>query len=171
MTNKTPTDDQFEPYQIALKLEEDGKAFFLEAARKASSKFARQTFEFLAAEEDRHIATIRDFFASVVKGDDSGLVDVGVSNAEEKLASFNEKLARLEKADQPIGSDREAYEFAIKFENGAEEFYEEKLAEATHPRVKKFYKWLIAEEKMHARLLKSCLKFVDDPAEWFRVHR
>ncbi|MBD3332286.1 hypothetical protein GF356_05510 [candidate division GN15 bacterium] len=171
MTDKTPTDDQLEPYRIALKLEQDGKAFFLEAARKTTSKFAKQTFEFLAAEEDRHIDTITEFFDSVMKGDESQLVDVGESDAEHKLASFNDKLARLEKADQPIGSDREAYEFAIKFENGAEEFYAEKLQEATHPRVKKFYKWLIAEEKMHARLLKSCLKFVDDPAEWFRMHR
>jgi rubrerythrin len=171
MNDKTPAYDHLEPYRVALKLEEDGKAFFLEAAKKTTSKFARRTFEFLAAEEDRHIATIKEFFASVTRGDESQLVDVGESDAEEKLVSFNETLARLEKADQPIGSDREAYEFAIKFENGAEEFYEEKLAEATHPRVKKFYKWLIAEEKMHARLLKSCLMFVDDPAEWFRMHR
>ncbi|HOZ07827.1 MAG TPA: ferritin family protein [candidate division Zixibacteria bacterium] len=71
----------------------------------------------------------------------------------------------------PSASDVEAYRFAIKFENGAEEFYLEKMNEAEDPRIKRFYKWLIDEETMHARLLRSCLNFACDPAEWFRRHR
>jgi len=45
------------------------------------------------------------------------------------------------------------------------------LNESDNPKVKKFYKWLIEEEEMHSRLLKSCIKFIDNPADWFKSHK
>jgi hypothetical protein len=42
-----------QPYRIALDMEKEGKQLFLEAARTTKSNLARQTFEFLAKEEDR----------------------------------------------------------------------------------------------------------------------
>ena len=160
-----------EPFRIALKLEQEGKQFFMEAARKAKSDLVRQTFEFLANEEDKHIEKIADFYKSLELSSGDDVPDIGVSDAEERLVEFNNHLSKLKDVVTPTISDIEAYELALKFENGAEDFYEEKLLEAQHPKIKKFYRWLIDEEKMHARLLRSCLMFAQDPKSWFKNHK
>jgi rubrerythrin len=54
-------------------------------------------------------------------------------------------------------SNIEAYRLALKFENGAEKFYAQKITETDNSKIKKFYHWLIEEEKMHSCLLRSCL--------------
>jgi len=160
-----------EPLRIALKLEIEGKQFFLDAAGSTRSKLARQTFEFLAKEEDKHIEHIKNMCESVEGSQGKDLLDAGISDADSKLTAFNDRLARLRDEFKGSNDDVTAYNMALKFENGAEEFYERMMNESADPRVKKFYKWLIEEESMHSRLLKSCLKFVEDPAAWFKSHK
>jgi rubrerythrin len=160
-----------EPLRIALKLEQEGRQFFLEAAATTKSRLARQTFEFLAGEEDRHIEQIESMCKSVEGTDGKELLDAGVSDADRKLTEFNNKLAELKDEIAAAEDDTSAYSTALKFENGAEEFYEKMKNESDNPKVKKFYKWLIEEEEMHSRLLKSCIRFIDDPAGWFKSHK
>jgi rubrerythrin len=160
-----------EPLRIALKLEMEGKQFFLEAAASTKSKIARQTFEFLAKEEDKHIEHIQKMCESVEGTQGKELLDAGESDADSKLTDFNSRLAKIRDEFKGSSDDSTAYNMALKFENGAEEFYEKMMNESHDPRVKKFYKWLIEEESMHSRLLKSCLKFVEDPASWFKSHK
>lgn len=168
MSDINEKNNLLEPLQIALNLEREGKKLFLKAAEETKSSLARQTFEFLAKEEDRHIENIENFYKSISNSDGSDIPDIDDSDADEKLESFNERLESIKDEFQPTLTDIEAYKMALQFENGAEEFYEEKFREATNPRIKKFYKWLITEETMHSRLINSCLKFVEDPTEWFR---
>ena len=167
MTKKDNIDILLEPFQIALSLEKEGQRLFLEAAEKTSSKLARQTFEFLAKEEVKHIEKIQKFYDALARSRGAELPDTEDSTANEKLESFNKMLESLKDDFEATSSDIDAYRMALEFEGGTEDFYEQKLAEADNPRLKKFYKWLIEEEEMHSRLLKSCLRFVEDPAEWF----
>ena len=160
-----------EPLSLALKLEEEGRRFFLEAAERFESPLARQTFRYLADEEKRHIARIKEYYRSIESSGRTSLPALKGSPPAERLREFNERMAALRQDIRPTASDIEAYEYGLKFENGAEEFYAKCLAEATDPHVKEFYQWLIHEEEMHARILKSCLEFARDPAGWFRRHR
>lgn len=171
MTESRSKDKLLEPFRIALQLEQEGRAFFLEAAAKTESSLARQTFEFLAKEEDKHIEKIEEFVASLELADGQSPLDVGDSSAANRLDDFNDRLAQIKDDYKLTKSDADAYRMALEFENGAEEFYQEKMDEATDPMVKKFYKWLIDEESMHSRLLNSCIKFVEDPAAWFARRR
>lgn len=168
MNDFKKSDELIEPLKIALALELEGRQLFLKAAAETESKLAKQTFEFLAGEENKHIANIERFYRSLEDSDGEIIPDIDDSDAEEKLESFNLKLEALKDEFKATKTDVEAYHLALKFENGAEDFYEEKYNEAADPRIKKFYKWLIDEEEMHSRLINSCLKFVEDPAEWFR---
>jgi rubrerythrin len=171
MFDRHDKEEMLEPLHIALKLEHEGRRFFLQAAADASSALVRQTFEFLAEEEVKHIQKIEQMCQSIEGIDRHDLFDVGDSDAESKLASFLDKLGVLQDEVKTTESDTAAYRAALKFENGAEEFYAEQLKKNDHPNVKKFYKWLLEEESMHSELLSSCLKFVEDPAEWFRRHK
>jgi len=168
MTHDSKLAELLEPLQTALELEKQGKEFFQEAAATTTSKLARQTFEFLAAEEDKHIERIEQFYRSLEETGEDGLPDTEPSDADARLKTFNDTLAVLKDHIKPSTTDVEAYRTAIAFENGAEEFYAKKVAESTNPKVQRFYQWLIDEEEMHSRLLNSCLEFVEDPAEWFR---
>ncbi len=155
------------PLKTAIKLEIEGKRLFAEAAGKVTGRYARQTFEFLLAEEDKHVSRIREFYESI---EESGLIEpiaLDDREAQRNLDSFNDKLAEFRHEIKPTVSDIEAYRFALKFENNSSDFYAEKMHEADNPHVKAFYRWLIGEEEMHARLLESCLKFAEDPAAWF----
>ncbi len=172
MNDRVPTEQLLEPLRIALKLEHEGRQFFLEAAEKTNSDLARQTFEFLAKEEDKHIEKIERFYQSLeLEGDSDQLPEVEESTAEDRLAEFNNKLSQIRETYKSTDSDIEAYKMALEFENGAEDFYEQKMLESSNPRIKKMYQWLIDEEKMHGRLLKSCLLFAEDPAEWFKTRK
>ncbi len=157
--------------KVALELEKEGKELFLQAAEATKSKIAKQTFEFLAKEEDKHIENIKLFYDTLIDSDISQLPDLEDSNADEKLESFNLKLESIREEFSPSFTDVEAYNLALKFENGAEEFYKEQLDKAVDPKIIKFYKWLEAEETMHSRLINSCLKFVENPTEWFQKRK
>ena len=168
MNDKNQNDAYLEPYLIALKMEQEGQAVFLDAAKNTSSEIARQTFEFLAKEEDKHIKKIEEFYNSLKKSGGKDIIDVGESDADDKLEEFFLRLENIKDEFKGTDTDREAYEMALSLENGAEEFYEEMFDKSTDPGIKKFYKWLMTEESMHSRLINSCIKFVDDPSEWFR---
>ena len=161
MTKKVDINSLLEPFQIALSLEREGQRLFLEAAKNTSSKLARQTFEFLAKEEIKHIEKIQKFYDALAQSGGEVLPDTEDSEADEKLESFNKMLESLNDDFKATTSDVDAYRMALEFEGGTEVFYEQKLAEADNPRLKKFYKWLIDEEEMHSRLLKSCLRLLN----------
>ncbi|MDZ4723338.1 MAG: ferritin family protein [candidate division Zixibacteria bacterium] len=165
---KKEQQDPLEPLRVALKLEQEGKKFFLESATKFKSRLARRTFEFLAAEEDKHIKRIEEFYHSIESSGQTGLLKIEESTAHLRLAEFNDRLAELRDEIKPSASDVEAYQYALKFENGAEEFYEKFMNESDDPNIKRFYRWLIQEEEMHSKLIHSCMKFADDPAGWFK---
>lgn len=156
-----------EPLAMALKLEQEGKRFFLESAAKFKGKLARQTFEFLANEEDKHIRRIEEFYSSIEQSGQTDQVTIERSTAMDRLDTFQNELARLKDEIRPDATDIDAYHYALKFENGAELFYEKTMNESSDPNIKRFYAWLIAEEEMHSKLIGSCLKFAQDPESWF----
>ena len=160
--------DILEPLEIAISLEKKGKKMFLQAAAETKSKLARQTFEFLAAEEDKHIENIEKFYKGLKDSDGEIIPDVEDSTADDRLEEFNQKLEAIKDEFKGTTTDLEAYRMGLEFESGAEDFYAQKLAETKDPKIQKIYRWLIVEESMHSRLINSCIKFVEDPASWFK---
>lgn len=171
MTETNDCEALLEPLRVALKLEQEGRKFFRSVAGSVEGRLAKQTFEFLAAEEDKHIERIKEFYASIESCGESVEIRLDEHGAERRMEAFTDRLAVLREELAPSASDIEAYQLALKFENGAEEFYEKQLEESDDPFVQRFYRWLIREESMHSKVLSSCLEFAKDPAAWFRKHR
>jgi len=165
-----PDDKLLEPLRIALRMEAEGRNTFVEAARRASGRHARQTFEFLTAEEDRHIEKIKRFYESLLNQTPPEPSELSVHGIDDKLDQFDRQLAALKGEMQPARSDIEAFRFALSFENGAEAFYRKQIETTDNERVREFYRWLVQEEELHGRVLTSCLLFVEDPAAWYRRH-
>lgn len=167
MADNNELAELLEPLKVALHLEQEGKRFFAEAASTVTGKAAKRTFEFLAAEEDKHIRRIEEFYHSLEQSGGAEVLETPDSDADHRLEAFNDRLAELRNEIRPTLSDIEAYKTALKFENGAEDFYAEQVAKSDNPKIKKFYAWLIHEESMHAKVLNSCVRFAEDPAAWF----
>lgn len=168
MSNSPNHEEVLEPLRIALRLEHEGKKFFAEAASRCEGKLPRQTFQFLAAEEDKHIEHIERFYKSLVDSPDAAPPAVDDVATDERFATLKGQLDALRTSLTPDASDLEAYQTALQFENGAEEFYAEQADKADKPAIREFYHWLIREEERHAALLESCIRFVQDPASWFK---
>ena len=159
------------PLRVALHLEQEGKQFFSEAASKVTGKAAKQTFEFLAAEEDKHIRRIQEFYSSLEQSGGQDVPESEESDADARMVGFDDRMAELRDEIRPTLSDVDAYRMALKFENGAEEFYAKQVKDFADPRIQRFYIWLINEESMHARVLNSCIQFAEDPAAWFQKRK
>ncbi|MBD3403029.1 hypothetical protein GF420_09040 [candidate division GN15 bacterium] len=157
-----------EPLKKALRLEHEGKKFFKEAAERCEGQLPRQTFQFLADEEDKHIEHIEQFYKSLVDSEDAAPPSVDDAATDDRFKELLGTFDELKSAIKPTASDMEAYQTALQFENGAEEYYAEQAAKTDKPHIREFYEWLIREEERHARLLESCVKFVEDPAGWFK---
>ncbi len=163
-----PNSSYLEPLAMALRLEREGRKFFVDCAARFESKLARQTFEFLGAEEDKHIKRIEEYYNSIESSGDTELPPLEGVSTEERFRTFDSRLERLRDELRPTASDVEAYRYALKFENGAEQFYAKCMAETDDDNIRHFYEWLIHEESMHSRVLESCLRFAEDPTSFFK---
>lgn len=156
-----------EPLRMALRLEEEGRKFFADAAAQVRNQHARQTLAFLADEETKHIERIREFSRSIETGTAAPPI-VANESIEQRVRAFNDHLATLRADMGPSASDVEAYTMAVRFENGAADFYREQMDNSDDPGVRSFYQWLVDEESLHSEVLGSCLRFIQDPADWFK---
>ena len=151
---------------MALRLEEEGQKFFSEAAARVLNPHARQTLSFLADEELRHIERIKEFSQSIEAGTAAPPI-TATESIDARVKKFNDQLAQLKAEISPSASDIEAYTWAVKFENGAAEFYQEQMEKSDNADVRAFYQWLVQEESLHSEVITSCLRFIQDPAGWF----
>src|SRR5512138_3943532 len=96
------------PLRVALRLEQEGKQFFAEAASKVTGKAAKQTFEFLAHEEDKHIRRIQEFYSSLEQSGGQDIPESEESDADARLVGFNDRMAALRDEIRPSLSDVDA---------------------------------------------------------------
>lgn len=168
MSDAAEHDRLLEPLRMALKLEHEGKKFFEDAAEASASRLDRETFEFLAAEEDKHIQRINQFHKSIADSGGTEPASIDRETVAGRYAAFNEGLFAIKKEIEPTSSHVEAYRTALKFENGAEALYARQAEESENEHVREFFQWLVGEEEKHGRILESCLRFAEDPTKWFR---
>ncbi|MFQ5607660.1 MAG: ferritin family protein [Candidatus Zixiibacteriota bacterium] len=160
-----------EPFKIALRIELEGKKFLSEAAEKSEHPAAKRTFEFLASEEDAHAAKIQRMYQAIAETGESIDPETDEEEAPQKIQEFNRRLAELKDTMKATDRDIEAYKAALEMEEDTEEFYRDRLNETDDANIKRIYRYLIAEERAHSIMLKSCLSFMESPSEWFKEQK
>ncbi len=135
----------------AIEFETDGRAFFLEAAKKTSDYFGRIIFNSLAEEELDHVERI--------KAIDRSLRNSGQWPSEEDHAEkhreniFEEARMHMDKTVEDRTDDLQAVKVAMDLEEKGYRFYSDLAAHAVDSREKEFYRRLAAEEKRHLQIL------------------
>lgn len=136
----------------AIRFEVDGREFFLKAAEKSKSYFAKLIFETIAEEELDHIRRVKEIYdqSPISKGPAGSLSDSQRSRLENVFQEAKKKMDPNLIADQ---DELEAIRLAIQLEIKGHEFYKRLAEEVPGDFEKAFYRQLAEEESHHFTIL------------------
>ena len=139
---------------IAIKAEQEGRHFYLMAARSTDDQQGRRVFEELAEEELIHFNFLNQQYQSVL--------ETGAPDANIKLEARPEKpgsgpifSSEIQKRVGEAHFEMTALSVGIQLELNAIKFYTRAAEETPDPGVKKFYRELAEWESGHYHALLS----------------
>ncbi len=144
-------------FDFAMKMEQDGKAFYLKLAEKTKLPGLKTIFSQLAEDEQKHY----DTFAGLKKKSPPAMQ---TSTALENARNVFEKL-RGEKAS-PAKDDLEGYRHAMKLEADSFRFYEDAAGKERDEKIKALLLKIAGEEQNHFNILQNVYDFVNAPNQY-----
>lgn len=146
-------------YEFAIRMEEDGAAFYRELAGKSPNPAVQSVLRMLAEEEDKHAQAVRAMAAE---------------EPEEPIGADVLKNARtifrqMRNKGEPFVTETEQihlYHKALEIEEKSRAFYLARAAEMKQARAKQLFERLAAEEQKHAELLDNVIELVSRPKQW-----
>ncbi len=149
-----------EAIAAAKQLEVDGRAFYLDAAEKASSEAAKTMFASLADDEAKHI----EWLEKLAPGAASS------REANEKLfAKLKDVFAAASagKAADGASGDIEAIDVAAGMEEKSIAAYSEWVKEGESEDIRRLGAVLVGQERFHRQLLENAKEYLKSPGDWF----
>jgi rubrerythrin len=149
-------------FEYAMKMEEDGRAFYLEHAEKTDSPQLKKILQQLADDESKHYAifkALRDGQPAEYKDSEQTRILGTVKNVFEELKASNEELDFNEDA-------KTAWKEAQEIEKKSEDFYREKAGEVSDENQKRILNRIADEERRHWITMENVLQFLDRPTTW-----
>lgn len=142
--------DQFDTVEdaidMAIKLEEDGRTYYLEKSESMKNPAARELYTFLAGEEKKHAEMLRKFRNG----------DKVSTHVDHHFPDFTPSLTQefSNKKLEEIG----ILLAALRFEYKSEYFYMELGRRSTEPEQKEFFDRIAAAERGHYKLIDEMLQ-------------
>jgi len=165
------TQEELQSLNTALKTEQDGRAFYLEAARRATNPLAKSVFTHLAAEELTHIEVIQKFYDELKESGTCREAESGLKTSEKsqaRLKNVFEKACR--DIDQVVTGDTaslEAYQKAMEIEQQAYDMYKKLLETSGDCMAHQLYEFMMEQENRHYVFLKETYDYLENPGDWF----
>lgn len=152
----------------AMRLEQDGYEFYIEAAERAADPLGKEMFLSLADDEELHLRIVRDQYEALSAG--KGWVSFSEA-LELKPVDLDKPLfplegAALEKAIGPEASDTDALLFSMQVENENYELYRKAATETTDPAGKEMYQRLASYERVHFDVLMLNYEHLVSTGSW-----
>ncbi len=153
--------------QTALKMEIDGKKFYLKASRTSKNILGKQLLEKLAAEEDFHRGVFQKIYDSIKVKENWPDVKYTGDGGQGIRTIFAEALEGMKKNPKSISAELEAIKIAMEMENKTFDFYKEHSEKTGYAAEKQLYEDIAMQESEHYRVLQDYDEFLQDPAQWF----
>jgi rubrerythrin len=134
----------------ALRLEQEGHRFYLEAAERTADPRGSEMFSSLAGDELLHQRIIQRQIDSLSQGASQ---ESGGAGVDLDTPLFPRGRLELQKAIHPEASDLEAVLFGLKIENDSFALYTQQAKAAQDPEAKRMYEFLAGAERSHFDLL------------------
>jgi rubrerythrin len=147
----------------AILLEKRGKAFYQSVAEKTENKAARDVFEMMAAEEQKHINTLSEQFKAYRK---EKMFIPGSHDSESSSAASKVLTEEIKEKISAAGFEAAAISAAILMEERAVKLYSESMENTSDPEAKALFEWLTRWERDHLGLLLDIDKALKEKI-WF----
>ncbi|MBI2935058.1 MAG: ferritin family protein [Chloroflexi bacterium] len=153
--------------KVALRIEDEGRAFYLEAAGKSENNLTRQVFSDLADQELVHKRVFQQVYDRMCLGETCPVIELPEGEAQKARQIFGKLTKAAVKVIRPSTAEQEAIVFAQRKEIESRDFYARQADRATDPVEKKFFRVMAGEEQGHYVELSDYKEFLINPAGYF----
>ena len=153
--------------QTAIKMESDGKTFYLQASQTSANKMGKQLLKRLAGEEDIHRKVFENIFKTLSTKKDWPDQKIAFDGGKGLRNVFSQATEAMSQEAKPIPSELDAIQTAMTMENKTYDFYKQRSGMASYGAEKEFYEAIAAQEKQHHAILLDYYEFLKNPAAWF----
>ena len=153
--------------QIAIRMEIDGKEYYLKASQQSNNELGRKLMESLAVEEDIHRQKFEEIYGAMQSKKSWPATDFRPDGGKKLgtiFARATEGMASNIKAPE---TELDDVQTAIDMENKTFDFYKNQGESAAYDAERSFYGALAAEEREHYLVLHNYYEYLKDPAGWF----
>jgi rubrerythrin len=158
---------RIEALRQALKMEEDGKAFYKKAMEEAKSKLAKEIFQSLIKAEDKHVKRISELYRALEQTGQWPDAVLTRNHAETLPNIFAAAMANIHEKVPGTTTDIDALKIAAKLEDEGMKYYQSKADATDDPFEKKFYRLLVHEEGEHFVSILDTIEYLEDPQGYF----
>ena len=151
--------------QKAMKMEIDGKQFYLKAARNSQNELGKALFLALAGEEDLHLLKFKKIFETIKAQKKWPRIRITPHAARDLKTLFAAASADVHSASSEI----EAIQTAMTMENQTRDFYQEQAETAGFAVEKHYYTLLAGEESAHHAALLDYYEYLSNPGQYFTL--
>ena len=156
--------------QHAMRMEDDGRAYYTEIAGKTCNGLAKTTFSVLAEEEAKHRRYFESYYEAMEKA--QGWPDLCGMKAESVDAAKRAENVYTKAATAHALSPDDvnltvAYNHAMDLEVKTIAFYQDMVAAAEDARVEEFLQFVIGQEREHLDILTHTLDLLVNPEAWY----
>lgn len=153
--------------EIALKMEKEGREFYLKAGQKNKNELGQKLFHSLADAELEHMEKIKKIHEAILST--AKWPEGKTSFVKGKLPQtvFTEALDNLGHLIKATTDELEALRTGMELENKSLLFYLDRRGQAASGDEKQFYQALVVEERGHFMLLLDSYEYLLDPQAYF----
>ncbi len=150
-------------FEFAMKMEQDGQAFYEKMAAQAANAALKNILQDLAQDEVKHY----NIFKRFRDGDFSAAADMqSSSKVFQRAKNVFESIAAKKDFKEFPADVVSAWKKAQEIEKKSEDFYREKAASAENEKARKTIMLIADEEHKHWALIENVLQFLERPKQW-----
>lgn len=153
--------------QTSIKMEIDGKEFYLKASQTSQNELGKKLLEKLAAEEDGHRQVFEKIYKNISASKSWPEKAFKGDGGRSLRTVFVRALEDMNKDVKAIATELEAIQTAMAMENKTYDFYKSRSGRARYNAEKQFYEEVAMQEEEHHRVLLDYYEFLKSPAAWF----
>jgi len=153
--------------QIAIRMETDGKEYYLKASQESSNELGKKLLESLASEEDTHRQKFEEIYSAIRSKKAWPETDFQPDGGKRLRTIFARATKEMGSSIKSLATELDAIQTAMDLENKTYDFYKSQGGNATYDTERGFYETLAAEEREHHLILLDYYEYLKDPAGWF----
>ena len=160
-------DKTLEGLKIAVRMEIDGKEYYLKASQKSSNELGKRLLASLAKEEDIHRQKFEEIYDAIRNKKAWPVTDFQPDRVRRLRTVFATAIEEIGTNIKTPDTELDDVQTAMDMENKTYDFYESRSKGADYDAERHFYEIVAAEERQHHLVLLDYYEYLKDPVGWF----